>query len=176
MSPVEAFGVDGTGRSSITETPAREPIGRGVLGRPLEPVIGRRFAPTRWRAMTDELAAFTRFSRFNFQTAPWVCVRILATAFARALHQLSPSRIPRAQGRPGDRMHPGPRAKNCAKSALTTGTGGISPVFPARRFTAYSALPGEPACLPPSPARDFRLAQTWRLHGRARTTRLRRPR
>jgi hypothetical protein len=25
---------------------------RGVLDRPLEPVIGRRFAPTRWRAMT----------------------------------------------------------------------------------------------------------------------------
>jgi len=26
----------------------------GILDRPLEPVIGRRFAPTRWRTMTAE--------------------------------------------------------------------------------------------------------------------------
>jgi len=34
----------------------------------------------------------------------------------------------------------GARANNCAKSAFTTGTGGISPAFPAQWFTAYGAL------------------------------------
>jgi hypothetical protein len=29
-----------------------ESKGRGVLDTPLEPVIGRRYAPTRWRGMT----------------------------------------------------------------------------------------------------------------------------
>jgi hypothetical protein len=61
--------------------------------------------------------------------------------------------------------------------ALTTGTGGITPAFPAQWFTAYFVL---------SPVNQlvatviFEKAQafskTWRLHGRARTTRLARPR
>ena len=47
---------------------------------------------------------------------------------------LSPSEI---RGRREDRVAActrGPRAKNCAKSALTTGTGGYTPAFPARWF------------------------------------------
>jgi hypothetical protein len=40
----------------------------GILGRPLEPVIGRRIAPTRWRAMTTEYA-----SAFSRRDAPEVC-------------------------------------------------------------------------------------------------------
>jgi hypothetical protein len=32
--------------------PAIEPILHGILDHPLEPVIGRRAAPTRWRMMT----------------------------------------------------------------------------------------------------------------------------
>jgi len=34
----------------------------------------------------------------------------------------------------------GPRAKSCAKSAKTTGTGGYTPASPAQGFTAYGAL------------------------------------
>jgi hypothetical protein len=48
---------------------------------------------------------------------------------------------PRAQGRPGARCTHGPRAKECLRvRALTTGTGGITPAFPAQWFTAYFAL------------------------------------
>ena len=44
-------------------------------------------------------------------------------------------------------------------------------------YGLFRALPGEPACLPPSPSQDlWSPATTWRLHGRTRTTRLRRPR
>src|SRR5436190_2933624 len=46
-----------TGRPSIPETSVIESISRGVLDHPLEPVIGRRFAPARWRAMTAECEA-----------------------------------------------------------------------------------------------------------------------
>jgi hypothetical protein len=88
-----------------------------------------------------------------------------------------PPRQSRAQGRPGARCTHGPRAKRCLRvRALTTGTGGITPAFPAQWFTAYFAL---------SPVNQlvatviFEKAQasskTWRLHGRARTTRLGRP-
>jgi hypothetical protein len=44
----------------------------GILDRPLEPVIGRRNAPTLWRAMTVEVGRVCRSmnaSDFNFQTA-----------------------------------------------------------------------------------------------------------
>jgi hypothetical protein len=42
----------------------------GILDRPLEPVIGRREAPTRWRAMTAEGVAPSYSmiaTNFNFQ-------------------------------------------------------------------------------------------------------------
>ena len=89
-----------------------------------------------------------------------------------------PLKQSRAQGRPGARCTHGPRAKRCLRvRALTTGTGGITPAFPAQWFTAYFVL---------SPVNQlvatviFEKAQafskTWRLHGRARTTRLARPR
>jgi hypothetical protein len=47
---------------------------------------------------------------------------------------------PRAQGRPGGRCTRGSRAKIDCASAKTTGTGGDTPAFPARWFTAYIAL------------------------------------
>src|ERR1700739_3070013 len=53
---------------------------------------------------------------------------------------VDPPRIQRAQGRPGGRLHPGPRAKRICASAKTTGTGGDHTAFPARWFTAYSVL------------------------------------
>jgi hypothetical protein len=46
-----------TGRPSIPETARLITRGCGVLDRPLEPVIGRRVAPTRWRAMTNSFQA-----------------------------------------------------------------------------------------------------------------------
>jgi hypothetical protein len=41
-----------SGASSIPEALIIDLERRGVLDRPPEPVIGRRFAPTRWRTMT----------------------------------------------------------------------------------------------------------------------------
>jgi hypothetical protein len=64
-----------------------------------EPVIGRRFAPTRWLAMT-------RTSE-----------RILAALFARVVYHHHPPKIQRAQGRPGDRCTRGPRAGKIARRA-----------------------------------------------------------
>ncbi len=47
----------------------------------------------------------------------------------------------------------GPRAKELRESAKTTGTGGITPAFPARWFTAYSELsPVNQTLLSPSSA------------------------
>ncbi len=68
-------------------------------------------------------------------------VRILATEFARVMHQALPSSIIEGAGKTGWPLHPGPpRKKNLRERALTTGTGGISPAFPAQWFTAYSVL------------------------------------
>jgi hypothetical protein len=44
----------------------------------------------------------------------------------------------------------GPRAKNCAKSALTTGTGGISPASPAQWFYNLYVLSPVNQLMPPS--------------------------
>ena len=52
-----------------------------------------------------------------------------------------PSKQSRAQGRPGARCTHGPRARRCLRvRALTTGTGGNTPAFPAQWFTAYFAI------------------------------------
>jgi hypothetical protein len=73
-------------------------------------------------------------------------IRILATAFARALHVHHPQKCRgRREGRvlaaPAD-----PRAKRLRESAKTTGTGGITPAFPcAVVYGLLRALPGEPA-------------------------------
>jgi len=41
-----------TGRPSIPETVGLDRDASGMLDAPAEPVIGRRFAPIRWRGMT----------------------------------------------------------------------------------------------------------------------------
>ena len=61
-----------------------------------------------------------------------ICVRVL--------HLSHP---PERGGRREDRVAActrGPRAEKIARGALTTGTGGNTPAFPARWFTAYFAL------------------------------------
>ncbi len=70
----------------------------------------------------------------------------------------------------------GPRARKFARARVDHRYSGISPAFPAQRFTAYSALSPVNQRLPPSfPQSLWSFARAWRLHGRARTTRLRRP-
>src|SRR5690349_5880588 len=90
----------------------------------------------------------------------------------------SPSRMKRAQG--ADRVAAAPGAlapEKLREGRVTTGTGGDTPAFPAQWFTAYFVLSPVNQRLPPSFSPDlWSLAKTWRLHGRARTTRLDRPR
>jgi hypothetical protein len=99
------------------------------------------------------------------------------TFFARVL--LS-STLLKDRGRREDRVTAAPGAlapEKLREGRVTTGTGGNTPAFPAQWFTTYSVLSPVNQRLPPSPSRDlWSLAKTWRLHGRARTTRLRRPR
>src|ERR1700716_2245458 len=69
----------------------------GILDRPLEPVIGRRAAPTRWRTMT----AGIQFSNSNV-------VRRRSSAISPRIHasftlNVLPPRYQRAQGMPGAR-------------------------------------------------------------------------
>jgi hypothetical protein len=102
---------------------------------------------------------------------------VLATGFVRALHLYPPSGMMRVQGRPGGRMHPGPPRKKFARKRVDHRYSGDTPAFPAQRFTTYSVLSPVNQRLPPSPARClWSFARAWRLQGRARTTRLRRPR
>jgi hypothetical protein len=78
---------------------------------------------------------------FDFRRAEMTQLRIPAAHLARVLHLACPLRRRRAQGRPGARMHPRAFAqKRLRKGAKTTGTGGITPAFPAQWFTAYFAL------------------------------------
>ena len=92
----------------------------------------------------------------------------------RALHH-RPFQELEGAGKAECSPHPWPPRERSARG-VDHRYGGSIPAFPARVvYGLLRALPGEPACLPPSSAQDFRLAQTWRLHGRARTTRLRRP-
>jgi hypothetical protein len=101
-----------TGRPSIPETSKLEPISRGVLDRPLELVIGRRLAPTRWRAMTIESVAY-------FQAHALASRR----ATAPELMNDPPSKEQRVQGKPGAQCT---RSLACESkkhtSIVTTGT------------------------------------------------------
>ena len=64
----------------------------------------------------------------------------------------SPSKIKRAQGRPGGRLHPVAYAQErVARGALTDRFSRDIPAFPARWFTAYFALSSVNQRLPPSP-------------------------
>jgi hypothetical protein len=69
-------------------------------------------------------------------------------------------------------------ALNGLRKCAVRPTGSAETTRPSLRdgFTAYIALSLVNQRLPPSPARCFRFARIWRLHGRARTTRLCRPR
>jgi hypothetical protein len=82
----------------------------------------------------------------------------------------------RAQGRPGARRTHGPTPKRSRKGRVTTGTGRFTPAFPARWFTAYfELLVNQLVCHRRS--RDAtHQRELGACMGRARTTRLRRPR
>jgi hypothetical protein len=73
------------------------------------------------------------------------CVCVPAAHFARVVHIIHPRRKPRAQGRPGGRMHPGRRAKKICASAMTTGTGGDNRPSLRSGLRLIRALLGEPA-------------------------------
>ena len=98
----------------------------------------------------------------------------------RARPSVASARCPsmkRAQGRPGGRMHPGPPAQErVARGALTTGTGGDNRPPLRDGLRLIGALPGEPAFATVISAMRKHHRRLKRLHGRARTTRLRRPR
>src|ERR1700745_1141727 len=72
----------------------------------------------------------------------------------------------RAQGRPGGRCTRGRRAKEICASAMTTGTGGDTPAFPAHWFYGLYVLSPVSLALPPSLSRSFsaireNLAPAW---------------
>jgi hypothetical protein len=82
-------------------------------------------------------------------------LRVLATRFARALHDKSPSKNAEGAGKAGWPLHPGPRAKEICASARTTGTGGDHTGLP--RAMVYGLYVFSPVNrpLPPSPSRSF---------------------
>ena len=89
-----------TGRSSIPEMSAREPIGRSVLDRP----------PSR---------AMTRRTGHTLTFSPRI--------HARALHRSCPSSKAEGAGKAGWPLAPGvPAQKRVARGAKTTGTGGTN--------------------------------------------------
>jgi hypothetical protein len=106
------------------------------------------------------------------------CAHVLATAFARALHQHHPRKMPRAQGRPGARCTRGRFAQErCARARRPQVQ--AETLRPSLRsgLRLIRALPGEPSRLPPSSARCASIvANLAPRHWGARTTRLRRPR
>jgi hypothetical protein len=115
----------------------------GILDRPPEPVIGRRFAPTRWRTMT------------NLGILATHCARVLQIRFALKKKRAQRDPQERARGRPGARCTRGLVCKgsNKKRTRAYRFSGSIRPSL-RNGFTAYlRALPGETrACLSPSPA------------------------
>ena len=93
----------------------------------------------------------------------------------RALHQHHP-REARAQGEPGGRCTRGPRAEITAQARKSTGTGGDNRPSLRSGLRLIRDLLGEPALATVARAKLLSSARAWRVHGRARTTRLRRPR
>ena len=107
---------------------------------PTHPCIRASWFETRYRAIHQErrLEGWTT-------TRQQAHVRMLAAAFARALHLNDPRKCRgRREGRvlaaPVD-----PRAKRLRESAKTTGTGGITRLACAVVYGLLRALPGEPA-------------------------------
>ena len=110
LTPLSSSGL--TGRSSIPEAAVLQPRGRGVLD--------ARFRGHDSGETCESIPAAL--------STPESCVTI--TLF-------------RDRGRREGRVAAAPGAaaqKNLRERAKTTGTGGISPAFPARWFTAYFAL------------------------------------
>ncbi len=70
-----------------------------------------------------------------------ICVRIVATRCARALRRLPPSEEQEGAGKAGCALHPRSRVQQCTKKRTRAyRSSGGNPAFPARWFTAYSAL------------------------------------
>jgi len=113
-----------------------EPTGR-ANARPMTGSAKQSISPLAetWIASSLTLLAMTYF---KFQTA-----RGRASAFprrARALLRLPPSENKRAQGKPDARCTRGLVCKNGRKRTRAYRSSGGNPAFPARWFTAYTAL------------------------------------
>src|SRR5205809_3489642 len=99
-----------------------------------EPVIGRRFAPTRWLACPGRRKLFSRRD------------------FARAIKIRRLTLKPEGAGNAGCTLHPRSRVPEIAQLAHTSIQGsGNTPTSPAQwLYGLLRALPGERAFLPPS--------------------------
>src|SRR5262249_23318045 len=128
-----------TGRSSIPEAAVLEPIGRGVLDRPLELALGRRFSPTRGRAGTPDWAACI------CQDSP---LRSRGTIVSESCMNLGPSDLRgRREGRVSTDTH-GPRAIKKHGEGTTGSAGG--PGLPcAMVLTLIARSPREPGLIAP---------------------------
>jgi hypothetical protein len=99
-----------------------------------EPVIGRRFAPTRWLAMT--------------------CFCILAAPFRASFARKHRVLNPEGAGNAGRSMRPQPRVRNKKAHEQVTTVTPVSPDIPrAMVYGLFRALPGDRALLPPSSAK-----------------------
>ncbi|MGY3035847.1 hypothetical protein ACVIIV_005017 [Bradyrhizobium sp. USDA 4354] len=84
--------------------------------------------------------------------ASYAQLHLLAARRARALRQLPPSKVPRAQGRPGAGWHPRSTVRSvCFRKAAQRHTGETKhPAFPAQWFYGLCrALPGERCTIAP---------------------------
>jgi hypothetical protein len=104
-------------------------------------------------------------------------IHILAAQFASELCINHHPRKPRAQGEPGGRCTRGLRAKNLreARESPQVQAGSNRPSLRSG-LRLIRDLPGEPALATVAGHDALASSPTWRVHGRARTTRLRRPR
>ncbi len=104
------------------------------------------------------------------------CNNILAAHCARALRSPSPSSKAEGAGKTGWPLHPGLPRKRHLRERENHRYRRDHPGLPCAVVYGLYELSSVNQRLPPSSARDlWSLARTWRLHGRARTTRLRRP-
>ena len=149
--PSRESGVSSTPRPFDSTTNAG-----GILDRPLEPVVGRRDAPTRWRAMTVEGGARAPLNEcfgFNFQTTACSQTRLRDSRpdTPELCHLLPALFNQRAQGcRAPD---PPAAARGVVVNTRVSHHGytGKRPAFPAQWFNGlFRALPGDRALLPPS--------------------------
>jgi hypothetical protein len=107
-----------------------------------------------------------------------IAARILATGSVRAMPDAMPSETVEGAGKAGCPLHPRPtRRKNLARARVDHRYRRNHFGLPcAVVYDLLRALLGEPACCHRHLREAHACSKTWRLHGRARTTRLRRPR